>query len=46
MPEKRKTGAEIMNKGRVGKLKIMKVSYGSKNLMNCMESIIRLHMEK
>lgn len=46
MTEKRKAGAEIKNKEGMRRLKVFKVSYGNKNLVDCMESIIRLHLEK
>ena len=46
MGRKQEKGANNVNKLSKEKVKVAEISYGVKNLTDCMESIIRLHMEK
>ncbi len=43
---KNKKSEVRMNTSDRGQLKIAKIIYGNKNLADCMESVIKLHMEK
>lgn len=43
---KNKKSEVRMNTSDRGPLKIAKIIYGNKNLADCMESVIKLHMEK
>lgn len=46
MAEKRNKGVNEVNKLSKEGIKVAKISYGVKTLTDCMELIIRLHMEK
>ncbi len=44
--DKSRKGEYKANRSEKSPIKIAEIIYGKKNLVDCMESVIRLHMEK